>query len=121
MTDYRMKQYNSYHTTLKQLARRNKLAINYLNDIDRSTVWRWKQESSDKYIGSELSNIEVSVMKSLLLEERFMFWPVCSIAYYALRERLLYVSGKVWVETIQEAYNRFIKVSQDVTQIIHQF
>ena len=59
MTDYRMKQYNSYHTTLKQLARRNKLAMNYLNDINRSTVWRWKKESNDKYIGSELSNIEV--------------------------------------------------------------
>ncbi len=292
-----MGHYNSYHTALKQLAKNERLPEIYLDEIDRSTVWRWKQEQKDKYLGTELSNIEVldqfisrneaqkvmrtylkvasafayilnkedqfhnalkqnlslfiktivryqkdidikiilrlckvplsvfyywktqvlkkcktspimlckktypnqlttyevSVMKSLLLEERFRFWPVCSIAYYALRERLLsvslstwylyrkklgivrpsilkkkkysigirasqpnqiwhaditivktkdnikhyvyllmdnfskyilswriepYVSGKVRVETIREAYNRFIKGSQDVTLII---
>ena len=31
----------------------------YLNQIDRTTLWRWKMEPDDKYTGKELSNIEV--------------------------------------------------------------
>jgi putative transposase len=35
-------------------------------------------------------------VKDLLQDERFRFWPVCSIAYYALRENLLTVSLATW-------------------------
>ena len=54
-----MKQYNSYHTSIKQLAKRNKLPSKYSNHIDRSTIWRWKNESEDKYPGTELSKIDL--------------------------------------------------------------
>jgi putative transposase len=54
-----MRKYRSYHTTLKQLTKRNILPAEYLNEIDRSTVWRWKHEDNDKYTGCQLSNIEV--------------------------------------------------------------
>jgi len=54
-----MNSYNSYHTSIKQLARSNNLPNKYVQCIDRSTIWRWKQESEDKYLGHELSNIQV--------------------------------------------------------------
>ena len=44
--------YNSYHTSIKQLARQYKLPEKYIRNIDRSTIWRWKNELEDKYIGS---------------------------------------------------------------------
>ena len=50
--------HNSYHTSIKQLARQYKLPEKYSRNIDRSTIWRWKNEQEDKYIGSEFSNIE---------------------------------------------------------------
>ncbi len=54
-----MRNYNSYHTCIKELARTNRLPIKYAESIDRSTIWRWKQESENKYLGHELSNIQV--------------------------------------------------------------
>ena len=54
-----MNSYNSYHTSIKQLARSNNLPNKYVKCIDRSTIWRWKQEKEDKYLGHELSNIQV--------------------------------------------------------------
>ena len=53
-----MKPYNSYHTCIKQLARSNALPQKYSSCIDRSTLWRWKHENEDKYLGSELSSIQ---------------------------------------------------------------
>lgn len=50
--------YNSYHTSIKQLARQYKLLEKYIRNIDRSTIWRWKNEQEDKYLGSEFSNIK---------------------------------------------------------------
>jgi putative transposase len=195
-----MNKYRSYHTTLKQLVKYKGLPTIYLGQIDRSTIWRWKQEEKEKYFGHELTNIEVleqfisrreaqkvmrswlkvacsvsdilgrtkhfhialkdnlslfvnsitkyenviniklllrlckvpasvfyywkslllkkchesplflcrksypgqltseevCTMKNLLQDERFRFWPVCSIAYYALRENLLSVSLATW-------------------------
>ena len=54
-----MRSYKSYHTILKQLANKDHLPEMYRNQIDRATLWRWKQEPDDKYTGKELSNIEV--------------------------------------------------------------
>ncbi|MEA3478833.1 MAG: DDE-type integrase/transposase/recombinase, partial [Bacteroidota bacterium] len=53
-----MRSYNSYHTCIKQLARTNCLPGKYATSIDRSTIWRWKQEKEDKYLGYELTTIE---------------------------------------------------------------
>ncbi len=54
-----MRKYTSYHTTLKQLAKRNSLPNQYSSVIDRSTLWRWKKEPDDKYKGNELQEVEV--------------------------------------------------------------
>lgn len=35
-------------------------------------------------------------MKNLMLDERFRVWPLCSIAYYALREKLLSCPLSTW-------------------------
>lgn len=53
-----MRKYNSYHTCIKQLARTNCLPGKYAKIINRSTIWRWKQECENKYLGHKLSNIE---------------------------------------------------------------
>ena len=54
-----LKTYNSYHTHIKQLAKRNGIPQIYLESIDRTTIWRWKQEPVDKYLGTELTKIEI--------------------------------------------------------------
>jgi putative transposase len=54
-----MNTYKAYHTNLKQLAKKGNLPDYYVQEIDISTIWRWKQEESDKYFGNELSNLEV--------------------------------------------------------------
>ncbi len=54
-----MRQYKSYHTNLKELAKKDHLPDIYLKQIDRTTLWRWRMEPDDKYTGKELSNIEV--------------------------------------------------------------
>jgi len=54
-----LKTYNSYHTHIKQLAKRNGIPQTYLESIDRTTIWRWKKEPIDKYLGTELTNIEI--------------------------------------------------------------
>ncbi|KPK82471.1 MAG: hypothetical protein AMS27_14550 [Bacteroides sp. SM23_62_1] len=54
-----LKTYNSYHTCIKQLAKRNNIPQTYLVCINRTTVWRWKKEPDDKYLGKELTNIDL--------------------------------------------------------------
>jgi hypothetical protein len=54
-----LKTYNSYHTCIKQLAKRNRIPETYLVSIDRTTIWRWKKEPIDKYLGTEVTNIEI--------------------------------------------------------------
>ncbi len=54
-----MRRYHSYHTLLKQLVKRDSLPPLYSNTINRSTLWRWKKEPEDKYIGTELQNIDI--------------------------------------------------------------
>ena len=54
-----MRSYNSHHSCIKHLARSNCLPNKYANFIDRSTIWRWKNENEDKYLGSELSDIDL--------------------------------------------------------------
>lgn len=51
-------QYNSYHTCIKQLVKHRDLPEKYSRYIDRSTIWRWKNEKDDKYLGNEFSEIE---------------------------------------------------------------
>lgn len=41
-------------------------------------------------------------MKGLLTDQRFRFWPVCSIAYYALRENILNISLSTWYHYIRK-------------------
>lgn len=56
---HKLKKYNSYHTSIKQLAKKTKLPNKYSEFIDRSTIWRWKNENDDKYLGTELSKIDL--------------------------------------------------------------
>jgi len=201
-----LKKYTSYHTSIKHLAKQNKLPCKYSKYIDRSTIWRWKKEDDNKYLGSELSNIdliekflarkessrvirsylkvvtvfsriiseaghlgrilnqnkelfvrtilnhrnninfklvlrlcsvsvsvfhywkhqvvnncstspfrlckriypnqltqdEVSTMQSMLTEQRFRYWPVNSIAWYALRNNIVNVSLATWYNYINK-------------------
>ena len=54
-----MRKYKSYHTVLKTLSQRGSLPNNYIAEINRSTIWRWKQEPENKYRGYELSKLEI--------------------------------------------------------------
>jgi len=53
-----LNRYNSYHTIIKELARQDKLPHKFSSFIDRSTIWRWKKESDQKYIGRELCGVD---------------------------------------------------------------
>ncbi|MBK3519982.1 integrase core domain-containing protein [Carboxylicivirga marina] len=201
-----MRKYRSYHTSLKLLAKADKLPMHYNSLIDRSTIWRWKQEPDRKYTSIELSEIEtlnkflsrqeahqimssylrlalalslilstskaagltlkdkkeefvhtllrykhlvdynlvlrifriptsvfyywktkvlhkcnqsafslcqkrfpqqltideVSTMKNLALNPQFRFWPVCSLAWYAMRENELFVSLSTWYKYLRK-------------------
>lgn len=77
-----MKKYRSYHTTLKQLTKRSSLPKEYLDEIDRSTLWRWRQEEDDKYIGNELSNIEILDNFLCRKEAQKVMRAYLKIAYY---------------------------------------
>jgi putative transposase len=99
-----MRQYKSYHTILKQLASKGKLPDFYRNQIDRTTLWRWKMEPDDKYTGKELSNIEVLQEFISRRETQKIMRTYLKVAFAlsALSWRIEpYVSGKVRVETIR--------------------
>jgi putative transposase len=40
-------------------------------------------------------------MKDLLLSEKFTYWPVCSIAFYSLRENILNISLATWYKYVK--------------------
>jgi putative transposase len=41
-------------------------------------------------------------MKKLLAEDQYRYWPVCSIAWYALRENILTISLSTWYHYIRK-------------------
>jgi hypothetical protein len=41
------------------LAKRNRLPYKYSKSVDRSTLWRCENEADDKYLGAELSDIDL--------------------------------------------------------------
>jgi hypothetical protein len=49
----------SYHTCLKELVRHGLLPRAYATKIHRTTIWRWKNEPADKYLGGELYDLEL--------------------------------------------------------------
>jgi len=54
-----MKNYKTYHSIVKELARQDNLPYKYSSCIDRTTIWRWKKESDTKYFGHELSTVDL--------------------------------------------------------------
>jgi putative transposase len=82
MKSIEMRKYRSYHTTLKQLTKRARLPKEYLDEIDRSTLWRWKKEENNKYTGNELSNIEVLDNFICRKEAQKVMRAYLKIAYY---------------------------------------
>ncbi len=99
--------YNSYHTSIKQLAKQYKLPEKYLRNIDRSTIWRWKNQVFNKCLTSplqlcrrvypnQLTKGEAQMIKEMLTDQEFKYWPINSIAYYALRKNLVNTSSPTW-------------------------
>ena len=81
-------------------------AIKVFN-ISRPTFQNWFQEvkfkCSDsffkiccKYNPNQLTKHEVGIIKKMLTEERFKYWPVNSIAFFALRNKLLSACVGTW-------------------------
>ncbi len=216
-----MKKYNSYHTTIKQLVKRDSLPNSYSNIINRSTLWRWKKEPQSKYIRTELQNIEilenfisrkdslaimktyikfaitislilsstndfyrllkrnkdqiitsliqfnnrvnlklvlhilkiprsvyyacrnsvlykcttsqiklckriyphqltnkeVSVIKELVTSDRLKYWPICSIAWYAIRENLLHVAHATWYKYVHLLGLKKARIDKKIKQL----
>jgi hypothetical protein len=50
----------------------------------------------NKIFPNQLSRPEVVKLKGMLLDERFHFWPVSSIAHYALKNNILPLSINTW-------------------------
>jgi hypothetical protein len=44
-----------YDTKVKYLARVDLLPYSFTTQINRSLLWKWKQETNDKYFGCELT------------------------------------------------------------------
>jgi hypothetical protein len=76
-----MKTYKSYHTNLKQLAKRGSLPDCYVKEIDRSTIWRWKHEENGKYYGNELSKIDVLDQFIIRKEAQKLMRSYLKVAY----------------------------------------
>jgi hypothetical protein len=57
---------------------------------------------SKKIYPNQLTSQEVSVMKQLIIDAKFKYWPVCSIAYFALRENILNISLSTWYHYINK-------------------
>lgn len=75
--------------------------------ISRSLFYYWKdlvfKECSTsslklcrKAYPNQLTTKETEAMKRLLTLDRFKYWPVCSVAWYALREKVLSCSLSTW-------------------------
>jgi len=63
----------------------------------------------------QLSFKEVSIMKSLLNDERFICWPVSSIAWYAIRNHILGISLSTWYKYLpQIGYKKKVKPDKEV-------
>ncbi|MBI9064938.1 MAG: hypothetical protein JEZ14_23325 [Marinilabiliaceae bacterium] len=101
-----MNTHKSYHTSLKLLAKKGSLPQTYSTQIDRTTIWRWKQEPEDKYTGIELSDVEIledfisrkeaqTIMKSYLK--------------LALTLGLIFSSSKAVHKSIKINKERFVK------------
>lgn len=72
-----------------------------------SVFYYWKNKVSRRCSASsiqlckkrypyQLTNNEVSIMKKMMTDEKFRFWPIASIALYALREKIVSVSLATW-------------------------
>ena len=89
---------------------KNKLIIKLilrLCKVPLSVFSFWKSKVLNKCLTSplqlcrkrypeQLTNQEVTEMKSMLTDVKYRFWPVSSIAYYALRENIISVSMATW-------------------------
>ena len=113
-----MKTYNSYHTLIKQLVRTNKLPQKYASGIDRSTLWRWKHENEDKYLGYELSNIQalhnfLKRRESDTMIKSYLKITLALSSMYkgtSMLQRCLRENKKLFVNTLLR-YSKIVKVS----------
>jgi len=58
--------------------------------------------SCNRIFPAQLSRPQVTLLKELLLDPRFQFWPVSSIALYALRENILPLSLNTWYKYVHK-------------------
>ena len=65
-----MRSYNSYHTTLKQLAKKDRLQDSYKNELNRTTLWRWKKEpeNNNSKINELTNNNTIRLNKLIALK-----------------------------------------------------
>jgi len=78
-----------------------------LCNISSSVFYHWKNQVLKKCPSSpfqlcrriysnQLTATEVNNMKEMLIDKRFCYWPVNSIAYYALRNNIVNASLATW-------------------------
>jgi len=100
-----MPKHNSYHTSLKILAKQNRLPQHYTANINRSTIWRWKQEPDDKYTGIELSNLDILEEFISRQETQALMKSYLKLAFTV---GLIFVSSQVIMENLQSNKELFV-------------
>lgn len=80
--------------------------------ISHSVFYNWKSQVLNKCESSplklcrrkypnQLTQQEINRMKKLLIDHRFRYWPVNSIAYYARRNNIVKASLNTWYNYIK--------------------
>ena len=60
----------SYDTKIKVLARLDEVPDNYKKQINRSLIWKWKNEPADKYFGSEIAAGETEMLQDFVMNKK---------------------------------------------------
>lgn len=119
----------SFKNYSKQLAVHKKTIVDFVKDfgtskirksaceifgISTSTVKKWFNEIYVKCQNSplflckktypnQLSAKEYNTMYKLLTEEKFQFWPISSVFYHAIREKLVFACLQTWYNYVKRA------------------
>ena len=109
-----------YDTKVKYLARVNLLPSSFSGQINRSLLWKWKQETNDKYFGHELTidlNKHYEVLKKFAEHKKAQR---VFIAYLrlALTFQKLVSSSEAFYKTLHEQKELVVDSIQRVSKIL---
>ncbi|NRA10868.1 MAG: DDE-type integrase/transposase/recombinase [Crocinitomicaceae bacterium] len=110
-------QRQTYHTTLKELAHYGILPEKYQKMIPRTNLHRWKNDSFERYVGSEINQIadKHSELIKLLNEYPKMFHAYGEVVKTIVK---IVKTQQTYVRLMREAKEDVVKVIEQIRDII---